>query len=78
MSKEAKFILGHDIALLCSVDCLPFGAVNETGFGDFCVNHDIVANAGDLPSDRNIATNCLQDVYTSCFTVIKELLAKES
>ncbi|KAK2701336.1 hypothetical protein QYM36_020010 [Artemia franciscana] len=78
MSKESKFILGRDIARLCSIDCLPFGVVNETGYGYFCVKHDIVANAGDLPSDRNIATNCLQDVYTSRFTAIKEMLAKES
>ena len=41
------------------------------------MKHDIVPNAGDLPSERNIATNCLQDVYTSCFTAIKELLFKE-
>ncbi|KAK2720504.1 hypothetical protein QYM36_004401 [Artemia franciscana] len=50
----------------------------ETGFGDFCVKHDIVANTGDLPSDRHIAKNCLHDVYTSCFTAIKELLTKKS
>ena len=78
ISKEAKSILGRNIALLCSADCLLFGVVNGKGFGDFCVKHDIVANTGDLPSDRHNATNCVQDIYTSCFTAIKELLTKKS
>ncbi|KAK2721503.1 hypothetical protein QYM36_003702 [Artemia franciscana] len=78
MRKEAKSIIGCDIALLCGIDSLPFGVVNGTRFEDYCVKHIIVANAGDLSSDRNIATNCLQDIYTSSFTAIKELLAKES
>ena len=42
------------------------------------MKQDIVANTGDLPSDRHIARNCLQDVYTSCFTAIKELLTNKS
>ncbi|KAK2721502.1 hypothetical protein QYM36_002910 [Artemia franciscana] len=77
MRKEAKSIIGCDIALLCGIDSLPFGVVNGSRFEDYCVNILL-----KLMQVTYLVTETLQQIvyrtFTPSFTAIKELLAKES
>ena len=78
MNSDAKYVLGRDLALLCAQDNLPFNIVNGRGFSQFCAKYDIVAGAEDLPSERNIAISCLQDIYDATFTTVKKIIGNRA
>lgn len=70
--KTKKIALSRQIALMCALDFEAFNITNRAGFRQFC---EFQKNSvSDLPSDRNIAENGLDDVYKMILSKIKIIL----
>lgn len=74
MSKrDKKMELGRKLALLACESYIPFQTLTSIGFKRFLMSSGF--EVSKIPSERALLETCLEDVYTTCLTTVKQFIS---
>ncbi|CAF4145215.1 unnamed protein product, partial [Rotaria sordida] len=77
-ASQLKQQLGHQLALMCCRDLLPFSIVENEGFQDFLICNKIVNSKEDIPSRTILSPINLNKIYDVCVERTNEQLKSAS
>ncbi|CAF1371570.1 unnamed protein product [Rotaria sp. Silwood1] len=73
-SSQLKQQLGHQLALMCCRDLLPFSIVENEGFQDFLISNKVVSSKSEIPSRTTLSPINLNKIYDVYYQKMKEIL----